>query len=343
VSGAQRAGLIAVMVLIFAAMVPSHQITPAVAIGSVAVLVALNRCSARSLPILMGVIFVSWLLFMTTTYLNGHLHKVVGGIGEVTENVSVNVTSRIRGSAEHVFVVVIRLVMTGLVCALAFAGAVRRWRHGYRDIGFAVITAIPYVFVIIQPYGGEMMLRAYLFALPGTVFFAAALFYPTPKTQTRWRRGVALGLTSAVLIACFLFSRYGNERMNVFTAKELEAVEFVYANAKPNALLVATSDYLTWKYEGWGNYRYKVVTRDARLGRIDEIVGVMSSKNYSESYLILTRSQQAFYELFIGVGPEQWDIIKGRLVNSDQFKIVYENEDAVVLMLAAPPAAATTP
>lgn len=338
ISPPQRAAVVVVLTMVFAAMAPSHQLTPVITLGIVIALVALNRCTARGLPIILLVILTTWLVFMTTAYLSGHMHKVVGAVGEVTDNVTVNVSKRLRGSPGHLFVVQMRLVMTAVVGLAALAGMVVRWRHGYRDVILTTIAGLPWLFVIIQPYGGEMLLRAYFFALPGLSLFAAAAFFPTSLSMPTLRKGSILIIFSVLLIVGFLFARYGNERMNVFTQKEVEAVEFVYDIAEPGSLLVATSDYLTWKYRGFGVFRYKVVTREARQMQIEEIAAIMRGHDQGrKSYLILTRSQQAFFEKYLGEPPGKWKEFERALESSPHFKLIYSNDNARVFTLAAHP------
>ena len=77
----QRMGLLIVLLVIFASIVPSHQLTPFFTIMAVASLVLLNRCTTRDLPVLMSVLTALWIVFMTTAYLAGHIGGLVGDVG----------------------------------------------------------------------------------------------------------------------------------------------------------------------------------------------------------------------------------------------------------------------
>ena len=72
----QRAGMVAIALLVFAAIVPSHQLTPFAVLPGIAGLVLARRCSARGLPVAMAVILGTWISFMTVAYLAGHVQSI---------------------------------------------------------------------------------------------------------------------------------------------------------------------------------------------------------------------------------------------------------------------------
>src|SRR5205807_75803 len=92
-----------------------------------------------------------------------------------------------------------------------------------------------------QSYGGEILLRIYLFSLPPMAFFAASLFYTRPPSAgSRWMTAAVLGV-SIVLLGGFLFTRYGNERADYMTRAEVDGARYLYSIAQPNSLFL----------EGW--------------------------------------------------------------------------------------------
>ena len=93
----QKAVLLGVVIGLFAASVPAHQLTPFVMLGVLAVLVRPARSELRGLPILFGVLVVGWLGFMAEPYWSGHFNDLFGGVGGVGSNVSTSVSGRIQG------------------------------------------------------------------------------------------------------------------------------------------------------------------------------------------------------------------------------------------------------
>ena len=104
----------------------------------------------------------------------------------------------------HVFVVQFRLAMTLGFWVLALYGFLRRVRHGYLDLDAVALAFVPFGLLALQSYGGEMLLRVYLFSLPFMAFLAAAAFIPSPSRPlsawpTRALAVAALGLILALM------------------------------------------------------------------------------------------------------------------------------------------------
>jgi hypothetical protein len=333
----QRIGLIGLIVVLGVVLAASHQITPFFVLIAVTLLVLLNRCSARGLPILLAVVTVAWISFMTTGFLSGHIHSLVGSVGEVSKTVNQSVVQRVRGSPEHVFVVRARLLMSLALGAAAAAGGLRRLLAGYRDFSMVVLTLSPCLMIAFMPYGGEMFLRVYLFALPALAFFAAALFFPKQNGRPGWRATALIAAATLFFGGGFLFTRYGNERMDSFTHGEADALRFVYDIAPRNSLIVAGTENLPWKYELLEQYRTDTITRAIRTGDMQAVVDKLSNRQHAESYLVLTRSQPFFAESIRGVPRSAWDQFVQRLKASDQFRVIYSNADAQVYVLVKNP------
>lgn len=333
----QRMGVIAIVIAAFAAMVPSHQLTPAAAVFTVGALVILSRIRSVSLVILMVVMVVTWMSFMAVPYFHGHLETHLTSVGKVDQNINRSVAKRIKGSPEHMFVVRMRMAFTVAVGAVAAAGAIRRAWLGHRDLTVALLVGAPVLLVVVQGYGGEMLIRVYFFALPGLAFFAAGLFLTKPGSQAHWRTSIAIGLVSVAFVAGFLVTRYGNERMDYFTPQEVVAVEFVYNNAEPKSAIIAGAGSLPWKFRDptmfkHGNIGSGLIQNDD----LDSLAERMAASRAQgrESYVIITRSTKATADMFRGLGTGALDRYERSLMASNQFEIFFRNEDATVFVLA---------
>src|SRR5439155_3107146 len=178
----------------------------------------------------------AWISFMTTAYLVGHLNALTGHVGSVEQNVSANVGNRLGGSRGHFLVVATRLGMTGMLWSLATVGAVRGLRRGSIALAAVLLALAPFPLILLQGYGGEMLMRVYLFALPFMCFLAAASILPRSGSVFRT---AALALASVALAVGCLVTRYGNERMDMVTPAELHAAERLYGLAPPGSVLFA--------------------------------------------------------------------------------------------------------
>ncbi|HEU5231090.1 MAG TPA: hypothetical protein VFU49_24930, partial [Ktedonobacteraceae bacterium] len=269
----QRLALIACVLVIFAFVVYSHPLTPFLVIATVTALVVFRRCSLWWLPIVMAVMALSWLYFMAQVFISGHSATIFAGFGQIGSNLGDSVTSHVVGDPEHTFIVQLRILMTLLLWGLALFGGIRRLLEGHRDVTYVLLALAPFPLIIVQSYGGEAFLRIYLFALPLMAFFTAALFYPlSSEGRSHW---VSVGLVtmSLILLAGFLFTRYGNERIDYKTNQELAGLHYLYKIAAPGSLLVQAWDSGAWEFQGFGVYDYTTLSDTPVLanavGKID--------------------------------------------------------------------------
>ena len=178
--GGERAVLLAVLIAIFVVTTVSHQLTPFLMVGVCAGLVLARRTTLTGLPVLFGVILIGWLSFAATGYWSGHLADIFGGIGHLGGNVSSGVGGRLHGASPgHELVLYLRVGFAAAVLALAGAGLLRRRRRGIDDRVALVLTCVPFLALGLQNYGGEILMRVYLFALPMASVLAAYLFFPS--------------------------------------------------------------------------------------------------------------------------------------------------------------------
>jgi hypothetical protein len=332
----QRIGLLAVVLLSFLVLVASHQLTPFSLLAEVAVLFIFDRLSLRGLPLLLAVVLSAWLTYMTVAYLSGHLSGMLSLFGQLDVTVGANLTDRLNGSPEHILVTRLRLLMTLFLWGLAFLGGLRRARHGRLDLNHALLALAPFPLIAMQNYGGELLMRIYLYALPFMVFFAAALFFPRPQSRPTWRSVMSAFLVSLGLLGLFLFVRYGNERADHFTPQELAAMDFTYDRAEPGAVLAASTSNLPSRYRGYEIYHYLFLEKLVLDQDIPGLIQALESRAAPEAYLILTRSQQAYLEMFYNLPEAAWQQLQDGLLASGRFQRLYASPEASVYLLLPP-------
>jgi len=250
----QQAVLLLVLIGLFAATVPAHQLTPFVMLGVLAVLVLVGRSELRGLPVLFAVVVAVWIGFMAEPYWSGHFDELFGGVGGVGGNVSSSVSGRIEGgSSAHKLVLYVRVALAGGVMAFACWGWLRRRESKYRERSLLVLTFVPFLGFGMQSYGGEMALRVFMFALPGAALLAGLALFPragvTPGERDKDRVSLAplaALMAGLVLMGGFLVARWGNE--------PFERVR-PGAPLRTYALLVGLTAINCWKEEMASSYR----------------------------------------------------------------------------------------
>jgi hypothetical protein len=355
----QRRALLVSVVVIFAFIVFSHPLTPFFVIVEVTALVVFGRITPRWLPALMCAMTAAWAVFMVQPYLTGHLASILSDIGQLGRAITTNVTGRLLvGNPEHIFVGKIRTMMTFIIWSLAFAGAVLRLRQGYHDASYVLLAVVLFPTVLVQSYGGEMLLRIYLFTLPMMAFFAAALFYTTSTKELRIptkttftmreeRRAsvgrtsllmkVMVGVVSIVLLVGFLFTRYGNERVDYVTNAELAGTRYLYSIAPKGSLLLAGWGETSWQFQDIEQYGYYVLSDDNDFYRalinknIEPVVKFIERTKNPHAYLIFTRSQNAMAQR-VGLPPDTLDQFEHALLTSRKFVLLYSNIDAQIFL-----------
>jgi hypothetical protein len=300
----QRLGVMLVVVVMYVAVVSGHQLTPVPVLVAVAFFVVFAGLETRILPVVMVILLAAWISFMTTKYLAGNIGQLFNSLGGLGSSVNAT-TGRVVGSPEHEFVVDVRIVVSLFIWALAAAGFVRRLRWHRVDPAMIILAGTPFLLPVLQPYGGEIFLRVFFFALPGVSYLIALLAFPDPRAGRGRVTPVAIALVGCMLLAGFQFTRYGNERMDVFTHQDLAGVQALYRIAPLGAKVMAGTDNLPWRYQDYAGYNYSFV---------DQLPGWTAAnpdprKLFSEiktalapdgGYVIFTRSTQVEAELAEG-------------------------------------------
>ncbi|MGH9223133.1 MAG: hypothetical protein ACRD2W_04975 [Acidimicrobiales bacterium] len=331
-----RVALVLVVTGLFAASVLSHQLTPFALAAAAAALVVGRRSVLAWLPVLFVVGALAWLSWGAEVYWIGHLSNVTGGIGRLTGSLQSGVAERLQGNTGHLFVIRLRMIATGLLWVVAAAGALRSYRRtGAVPWPHVLLMAAPFSLVALQSYGGEILLRVYLFALPFVALLVALAFFPTPLWRDqRPSRSTIFGAAalSVVVTLAFLVIRYGNERFESFTADEVAAVEWVYDNAPAGSRLVAVNPSLPWKHRDLEKYSYLSLIEKPHLDEGGEILSyLIPKKGRADGYLIITRSQIAHGELVQGFKPGWDERVAELLLSTGQARVVFQNDDAIVI------------
>jgi hypothetical protein len=330
----QRGFLIVTLLVVFCAMAMSHQLTPFMLSSTLVMLVVTGSMRLKLLPVALLVITFGWLCYGAQDYWSGHLSTIFGDAGRVSSVVESGVGSRIVGSQVHQYIVNLRIGSAGFIWCVAALGALLMVRRRGYGLVAAVITGTPFLMLIVQAYGGEGILRIYLFSLPGAALLAAEVVVAAVSGR-RLLRPVVTVLALCLLPTC-LISRYGNESYERVRPTEAEAITALYAFAPPGSTLWSVAPNIAWRNNGLLDYNYgPTALGELALQRVDTIVSAMTV-NPAGSFLVYTRSQAVYGEQVYGL-PDDWgQSLQTSIEASGRFVIAYRNADAVVYELVAP-------
>ncbi|MFB6938939.1 lipopolysaccharide biosynthesis protein [Streptomyces chartreusis] len=351
----QRAVLLMVVIGLFAASVPAHQLTPFVMLGVLTALVLVGRSELRGLPILFGVMVTVWIGFMAEPYWSGHFDELFGGVGGVGSNVSSSVSGRIEGgSSTHKLVLYVRVLLAGGVMAFACWGWWRRRFHHYRERSLLVLTFVPFLGFGMQSYGGEMALRVFMFALPGAALLTGLAFFPrtgvTAKERDKDRVSLAplaALMAGLVLMGGFLVARWGNEPFERVKPGEVAAMEYVYAHGDPSLrLLWLSSDPVNDVTPAmpWGSRDMEKVSYLPTQAPVDPVLvsGLVKALKDAgpNSYLMINRGQVTYLRLDVGYSASWETRLLLNLDKRQELKRVFANSDVTMYALRKQPAGA---
>jgi hypothetical protein len=227
-------------------------------------------------------------------------------------------------------------LMAGIV-GLAVVGAIRAHRSGSLRPAVLALACAPAVAVALQPYGGEGVLRAYLFGLPWICVLAALALLPVHGRRPGGRP-VLSGLLACgvVLGALFLLAYYGTEERNYLTTDDVAVASWFERNAPAGAsatlVLPVHAGSLTRNYAefgGPGEFARALIDfpqfRGHQLGAQDvpAIRRLLASDDAKGRYVLFTPVQERVSRLYSVLPEGSFDSLQRALENAPDFALVY--------------------
>ena len=340
--GRRTLPIVAAVVVMTAAIVPTHQLTPIVLIGVLVVLAVLFRGWVVLLLLVALGATVAWDLLFAWPWLSQNVADIESGFGKLGANASSGFISLSTASKGQVLVAEVDRIYSATVWVLAVIGFGRRFRTR-NELALPLLALTPIPMLFTSDYDGEMLFRVYLFGLPFVAFYVAAAFFPRRTAGRSWWTRLALPLTVLLLVPGFAFSYYGKEEGNYFSPGEVEAAKLVYGIAPTGSLIVgATSDF-PWGFINYEMYDYERfalesprVRRQVLADPVGALSDAMSLEKHHHAYLVLTRAQRFDVEMTGILPPGGFDRIEQAVLRSPDFVVLYRSPDALVITLVSP-------
>lgn len=332
----RRVSALAVTLLLVAVICASHQLTPFMVLIAITALTLSGRVWPSRLPLIIGVVLALWLVYPASAYLVGHPPLADAGLQAATE---ANVVDRMSGTPGHMLVVQLRVFLTLVLWALAAAGAVRDWRRGRLDIRVVLLAVTPLLLFPAQSYGGEMLIRVSLFALPFIAMQACSVLLPTDgSTRPSSRAAGGLALTCFLLAVLTVTGRFGNARYDVFTDGEIAAVAAVQRLAPPGSAIISAAHPTPWRSEAYLEHRYRTIDELCPSGLSTATCGPLvygyARHNSAGAFVLLTRSSEASLVLQGASSARGFAELEQWLSAQNGVELAFSNVDARVYRVA---------
>jgi len=285
---------VAAFTTLVCAMAPEHQVTPFALAGLMIVLALTRMLRSPWLAVIALVIPLAWLALGAKEYWIGHLNDLFGGVGDLSGSVQQNVGQRFSGDAGRIVILAVRCGLSILVVGLAALG----WRRlpKTRPIVLAVLALLPFGLVGLQSYGGEMLLRSYLYALPMLCTLGgAALATMIDRLPTALITATSLGIAAMGLVT----ARGGNDAYVAFRADDVKVVQEAYREALPGQHITALAGYLPMQWSRVGEVQQLSLETKCPPGP-DEASCV---RDLGPEFVIVNPAQDAYGHMLLGLDP----------------------------------------
>jgi hypothetical protein len=326
-------GLVLVIAL---ALAPSHQLSPYMLAGLLFILLICGRLWARWLPFVVLLAAVVWFVLGARDFWIGQLHIITGSIGNLSSSVNQGFGQRLSSNAGREDMLMIRVGITVVVGALAGLGAIVLRRQRKRSLTLVLMAATAFGLAVAQPYGGEILIRCYLFALPLFALLAAVLLNEliTASLARAWLRRAAItvgAVALAGLMVAVVAARGGNDAYVAFTRADIDVAQQAYNLAGNGQTLDTVAAYAP-------------VSEWQRLGQVKQ-ASIESTcepfpnpdacvRKVHPDFLVLNAAQDAYGQIYYGMKPGWISGLADRLVQSGLYKRVFVQDKSQLLELS---------
>lgn len=333
-----RVAAFVVALLLVTVISASHQLTPFMMLIAMTAVSLSGRLWTSRLPLITAVVLALWLVYPASAYLIGHPPLEDAGFQGA---IAANVVNRVTGTPGHSLVVKVRMILTLVLWALAAAGAVRDWRRKRLDIRVVLLAVTPLLLFPMQSYGGEMLIRVSLFALPFIALQASVVLLPKDG-GARLRFPAVMGLIATFLLLSVLIetSRFGNTKFDIFTDSETAAVAEVERLAPHGAAIISAAHPTPWRSDAYLEHRYRTMDdlcrRDFAAATCGPIFYNYARHSPAGGFVLLMRSTEASLELQGQSTPGNYAELEDWLKAQDGVELVFSNADARIYRLPTP-------
>ncbi|MFP5313242.1 MAG: hypothetical protein ACLGH7_12715 [Actinomycetes bacterium] len=321
--------------VLIAVICASHQLTPFLLLIAVTALTLSGRIWPSRLPLIIGVLLVLWLAYPASTYLAGHPPLANAGLPTAIE---ANVVDRTSGSPGHLLVVQGRIGLTLVLWVIAAIGAVRDWRRKSLDARVVILALAPLLLFPMQAYGGEMLIRISLFALPFVAMLACSVLLPVKERQPSARSAWILAPTFILLAVLTVTGRFGNAQYDVFSDDEMSAVKAVDRLAPPDSAIISAAHPTPWRSEDYLNHRYRTIEdlcpTDLSAAACGPVIFNYAKHSTGGGFLLLTRSSESSLVIQGQITPQGFDDLENWLAAQEGVQLAFGNDDARVYKVA---------
>lgn len=314
-----------VLLLIVAALVVAHQLTPLVTIETLVIFSLLGLTRHKLLWVAAALVFVAWFLYGAYAYWEGHIGGLLADMGGVDQNLNSSVAPRISGDPDYSRMQYLRIGASLLLLGFAGLGWFRLPRDGHRFL-MMLLALSPFGIVVVQSYGGEVAIRCFLYASPMLAALMSMALLPVIQLQLPERIRMLSGVAGFAIVFALGVLVTTNRGLNVSfehtTREELAISSQVVRQVNPDQLAY------------WGQGAAYGIPKGFDLSD-DCVVSARALANCTASpavrYAIISDQDKKYLQYRSGVRPEAFASAVDILTSEKGFEVVYRSEQMMVL------------
>ena len=337
--GEEQTVAAAVIFVILAATVVTHQLTPIMLIAGVAGLV-IFRGTRLKWPLLVTVMLMAlWLLSFARPFFEEYAPKVMSDLANLGGRVDSGLIDYGQVDTSQRIVSMAARGTTAAVLLLAGLGFLRSFRTSIAWRSAIILSVTPCFLVAASSYGNEILFRAFLFVLPMAALFAGALWFSREPLPGSRPTIISLSVVLVVLAFGSLLAQHGNDIFTVFSDDEVAAATALYQHAPPGAGVIQLSVSYPTKFDHYENVTELSVStfseqaKDRFLADPAEVFAEWLAADFDTGYVLLTRSQAADVTRRGALPSEAPQAIATALRKSAEFEILYDSPDGMLFRL----------
>ena len=370
----QRYGLVGVVLLAFAVIVSSHQLTPFMLLAGLSALALWRRSRYPWLLVLLGVFVVAWGLTFAKGYTSGQ-SEWYATLGQFLQNLLANTTETLEESSGRVTASLLIKVFVLCVWGLAALGGIQQMRRGVVPLRAMLLAVAPFPLILLNSYGGEMLLRIYFFSLPFmAILITGGLPLRNPVLESvdqanmptdpsvpvlglsrpvvlvrrpvnSWRIVPITAMLSLGLVIGFLSTYTAKEKFYRVPAEEVSVLLEFYQKAPPQSMLILLNDLslplrMTGNYEQFDHLPWVDTSteRDVELnqGSLDDMLDELRNRKRPMAYLILSASQRDFFAENNILRRGSYERFRAVLARSKTWSLAWHRGDTEVYSIRNP-------
>ncbi len=289
------------IVLVFAYIVVSHQLTPPTLILQTLVVCLFLRPARPWLPVLFIIIEAAWLT-QAWSFLTANFRLFDVDVDNAAPP-QLDTAAALPGFAVAVWAAPVFMVCMFLLTAAALMRALRRGRLAPLLVP-ALVALAPGLVLIAQPYGNEAIFRVYLYALPWAATIIATQF--VDERTHGAHRPVAAGAGVVVLAALLLTAVYSAELTARVAPSDVAANAWFEGQTAEGSLVLPLSP--GYPLRSTADYDEHLASGADEGGTLFRLPGFDESSSSAEDMLSFTQTvcearSQGGRKTYLAVGP----------------------------------------